>query len=234
MFCTKCGKQNSAETKFCVDCGNPLKPSTTQATKVHENESTTTQHVESSGIAVQENPIVASPSTVSSRSVVPPAIKPAPVIHEPINNIGSQESDRSKYEQKAAPRKSKTGGILVVIILLILAGGGVAYWFYNKHQDQKYFSREYKGTIDNQYVNMNIVRQGYVLSGIVKFDPRTNRANAILQGTVKSDESFSLYPEDNSFSYSGTFIGKNIIRGSFSAKNTSQASIFSLFSNSKE
>lgn len=233
MFCTKCGKQNTRETKFCINCGNKLNIPAAQIAV--ENAAIGNTPTPASTI---NNPAPEKPNVVATPPPVNPVTiqrepSPIPPAQEKSANYQQHQSQGSNNTNPKSTSKGKKGTIIIIILLLLIAGGAGGYWYYTQQQAQKYFSREYKGDINNQYVSINIVRQGYVLSGIVKYDPRIKQADLLLQGTVKADESFSLYPSDNSFSYNGIFVGKSIIRGSVSLKGNPQLVAFNLFSNSK-
>lgn len=221
VFCTKCGKQNSVNTKFCVECGNILAPDSV----IQVNEPVIEQ---------RKKEIIQPALTTETKTVTPPVVQNIPVEKPKQETVPLHQEKINTQQQVNVPvKKKKTGLIITIILLIMLIGGGAGYWYYNEQQALKYFTRDYTGYINNSYVTVGVVRQGYIVSGTIKIN-KGNTAPVFLKGTVDGNGNFSIYSSDMSATFKGQFVGKTIMTGTASSSRDKKTIEFNLVSHSTQ
>ena len=144
MFCTNCGKENPAASKFCTTCGAPLNPRP-QSQDATANEQPT-----------QETPQVAQPTNESATEAMPgseatpapeqqpapeapttamPAVAPEadPTHVVPAQQAPANDTVQGNVQQQAKQARRRSRGkmpMMLFVILIALAAAGAAFATY--------------------------------------------------------------------------------------------------------
>lgn len=138
MFCTNCGKENPAASKFCTMCGAPLNPrpqgqdAPTKEQPAQET-SQAPQHADESAPeampALEQQPAPEAPTTVMP-AVVPEA-DPTQVV--PAQQAPADDTVQGDVQQQAKQARRRSRGkmpMMLFVILIALAAAGAAFATY--------------------------------------------------------------------------------------------------------